>query len=117
MAYKDHKYASPLMNALTFFMEYGLTNSDAVVFATVGPKSCWNLHKMRHSAFSGFQTGTGRIIRYQGFDARPLLLAAAGRYSWSDKTVLVRHRTCQVDRCLNPSHYYWQTWLTNAGER
>ena len=125
MAYKDHKCASPLMDALTFFMEYGLTNSDAVVFAkafqvflaTVGPNSCWNLHKMRHSAFSGFQTGTGRIIRYQGFDARPLLLAAAGRYSWSDKTVLVRHRTCQVDRCLNPSHYYWGTRADVAYER
>ena len=114
---KAELYSSPLMDPLQFFMETGLTNKDAVVFAkafqvflaTVGPKSCWDLQKMRHSTFSGFQTTKGRIIFYSGFDARPLLLAAAGRFSVGDRTVLVRHRDCKADRCLNPSHYYWGT--------
>ena len=122
---KAELYSSPLMDPLQFFMQTGLTNKDAVVFAkafqvflaTVGPESCWDLQKMRHSAFSGFQTTKGRIIFYSGFDARPLLLAAAGRFSEGDRTVLVRHRDCKADRCLNPSHYYWGTRSDVAYER
>lgn len=105
------------MDPLTYFQENGLTNHDAVVFAKAfqifiaaqGQTTCWDLKKRSHSALAGFQTSKGRIIHYNGFDARPFLLAAVGRFKTTERSVVVRHHSCSAERCLNPSHYYWGT--------
>ena len=99
------------------FLYEGLTPKDEIVFAKafqvslqlLGKDSCWCMKKCKDNIFSGFTTSKKGFLSYKGRDARPLLLAMAGKTFEPQKPIVVRKSCCKSTYCLNPSHYYWGT--------
>tara|TARA_R100001082_G_scaffold33012_1_gene17120 strand:- start:4733 stop:5830 length:1098 start_codon:yes stop_codon:yes gene_type:complete len=99
------------------FLYKGLTPSDEIAFAkafqiafqVLGKDSCWCLKKNTNSFFKGFKTSNIRKLLYKNTDARPLILAMAGKFPDEEKTCIVRRSICTSNHCLNPTHYYWGT--------
>ena len=99
------------------FLYEELTAYDQVVFATslkfahklLGRKPCWCMKLCNHNVFQGFTTSKKNRLLYKTKDARPLLLALAGKFSTEEKSIIVRKAECTSQYCLNPSHYYWGT--------
>ena len=99
------------------FLYEGLTPKDEIVFAKafqvslqlLGKDSCWCMKKCKDNIFSGFTTSKKGFLSYKGRDARPLLLAMAGKTFEPQKPIVVRKSCCKSIYCLNPSHYYWGT--------
>ena len=99
------------------FLDKDLTPEDQIAFAKafqiafqgIGKDRCWCMKKHTHAVFQGFKTSKTRILLYKNKDARPLILAMAGKYCDGNKSVIIRRACCNSQYCLNPSHYYWGT--------
>jgi hypothetical protein len=103
--------------ALDFFNECSLTREDFLYFCeilkqfldTFGTKNCWCLKRVLKGSVQHFSTSHSTRPLFKRTDARPLVLAAVGRYSTENNFMMVRRHECGSVYCINPNHFYWGT--------